>query len=657
VIGINAVSLAEWYRRGAESVVRGDGGRRPVERQHHLNFWYFVLAILLLLGFQATLQEPPQVERISYATFEQWLEQGRVDDLTVTENRITGRIVDPGPEDPARFTTTRVDPAIAAKLDEAGVDYAGGADTGIAGEVLSWVLPMLIFFGIWLYLLRRIAGGGFGGGGGGLMSVGKSKAKIYVEQDTKTTFADVAGIDEAKAEVREVVDFLQDPQRYARLGARLPKGVLLVGPPGTGKTLLARAMAGEAGVTFLSISGSEFVEMFVGVGAARVRDLFERAREHAPCIIFVDELDALGRARGFGPSMGGHDEKEQTLNQLLVELDGFDTSEGIVLLAATNRPELLDPALLRAGRFDRQVLVDRPDRKGRRAILEVHTKTVRLAADVSLDQVAGLTPGFTGADLANLVNEAAILATRADRGAVTYADFESAIERIIAGLEKRNRLLNKTERETVAYHEMGHALVAMSLPGVDPVRKVSIIPRGIGALGYTLQRPIEDRFLMREGELANKMAVLLGGRAAEELVFDETSTGAADDLVKATDIARAMVTRYGMDPALGRTAYETESGGYLGQPLEGGGRRYSEETAHDIDEAVKQRLDTALAHAKHILERRRGELDRFAKRLLEAETLDEADLTPLRRAGDGASAADAGARSRPKAPREPAAVG
>jgi len=625
-----------------------------VERQHHLNFWYFVLAILLLLGFQALLQEPPQVERISYATFERWLEEGRVDDLTVSENRITGRVVDPGAEAPARFTTTRVDPEIAAKLDAAGVDYSGGTDAGVVGEVVSWVVPMLIFFGIWLYLLRRIAGGGFGGGGGGLMSVGKSKAKIYVEKDTKTTFADVAGVDEAKAEVREVVDFLQDPQRYARLGARLPKGVLLVGPPGTGKTLLARAMAGEAGVTFLSISGSEFVEMFVGVGAARVRDLFERAREHAPCIIFVDELDALGRARGMGPSMGGHDEKEQTLNQLLVELDGFDTSEGIVLLAATNRPELLDPALLRAGRFDRQVLVDRPDRKGRRAILEVHAKTIRLADDVSLDQVASLTPGFTGADLANLVNEAAILATRANREAVTYADFENAIERIIAGLEKRNRLLNKTERETVAYHEMGHALVAMSLKGVDPVRKVSIIPRGIGALGYTLQRPIEDRFLMREGELANKMAVLLGGRAAEELVFGEISTGAADDLVKATEIARAMVTRYGMDPALGRTAYETESGTYLGQPLEGGGRRYSEETAHDIDEAVKARLDTAFEQAKRVLQGRRDELDDYARRLLEEETLDEDDLAPLKR-GDGASAAGADA-SRPKAPAEPAPV-
>ena len=628
-----------------------------MERQHHFNFWYFVIAILLLLGFQALLQEPPQVERISYATFERWLEQGRVDDLTVTENRISGRVLDPAPEQPTRFTTTRVDPDIAQRLDDAGVDYSGGSEVGTVGDILSWVLPMLIFFGIWLYLLRRLAGGGFGGGGGGgLMSIGKSKAKIYVETDIKTTFADVAGVDEAKAEVHEVVDFLQDPPHYARLGARLPKGVLLVGPPGTGKTLLARAMAGEAGVTFLSISGSEFVEMFVGVGAARVRDLFERAREHAPCIIFVDELDALGRARGAGPSMGGHDEKEQTLNQLLVELDGFDTSEGIVLLAATNRPELLDPALLRAGRFDRQVLVDRPDRKGRRAILAVHAQNVRLARDVSLDDVAGLTPGFTGADLANLVNEAAILATRAERDAVTYTDFENAIERIVAGLEKRNRLLNKTERETVSYHEMGHVLVAMSLEGVDPVRKVSIIPRGVGALGYTLQRPIEDRFLMREGELSNKMAVLLGGRAAEELVFHEISTGAADDLVKATDIARAMITRYGMDPALGRTAYETDGGNYLGQPLEGGGRRYSEETAHDIDEAVKERLDAAFAHAKEILERRLDELDAYAKRLLAEETLDEDELAPLRRQVASAPSTTGAQRETSAAAAEVAAV-
>ncbi len=606
-----------------------------MERQPQVSFWYLAVAILMLLALLATVEKSAPVEPISYATFETYLEQGRVDDLVVTEHRITGRIVDPRVDEAAHFTTLRVDPAIADRLGDAGVEFKGGEAADGLGNVIGWLLPMVFFLVVWLWILRRMTGGM--GGGGGLMSIGKSKAKIYVEHDIKTTFADVAGVDEAKAEVQEIVEFLKDPDRFARLGARLPKGVLLVGPPGTGKTLLARAMAGEAEVTFLSISGSEFVEMFVGVGAARVRDLFERAREHAPCIIFIDELDALGRARGIGPMGGGHDEKEQTLNQLLVELDGFDTSQGIVLLAATNRPELLDPALLRAGRFDRQVLVDRPDRQGRLAILQVHARNVRLARDVELEDVAGLTPGFTGADLANLVNEAALLATRAERAAVTYADFENAVERIVAGLEKRNRILNRMERETVAYHEMGHAIVALSLPGTDPVQKVSIIPRGIGALGYTLQRPIEDRFLMREGELASKMAVLLGGRAAEELVFNEVSTGAADDLMKATDIARAMVTRYGMEQALGRTALETETGSFLGQPVEGGGRRYSESTAREIDNAVKARIDKAYDTARKILERRRSELDAYATKLLDRETLTAADLAPLARKPPGAS--------------------
>jgi cell division protease FtsH len=480
-----------------------------------------------------------------------------------------------------------------------------------------------------MFLMRRMAMGGLGGG---LMQVGKSRAKIYVEKDTKVSFADVAGVDESKAEISEVVDFLKNPQAGGRLGARLPKGILLVGPPGTGKTLLARAVAGEAGVAFLSISGSEFVEMFVGVGAARVRDLFEQARKLAPCIIFIDELDALGRARGAGPMMGGHDEKEQTLNQLLVELDGFDPSSGIVLLAATNRPEILDPALLRAGRFDRQILVDRPDKKGRIQILEVHVKKVKLAPGVRLEEVAALTPGFTGADLANLVNEAALLATRRGADAITTEDFTVAIERIVAGLEKRNRILNARERRTVAYHELGHALVALSLPGQDPVQKVSIIPRGIGALGYTLQRPIEDRFLMSRQELEDKMTVLLAGRAAESLVFTEISTGAADDLQRATDIARSMVTRYGMDEKLGQAAYETDRGTFLGQPIEGGGRRFSEETAREIDVSVRALIDRAFDRAREILGRRRAELERLAKVLLEKETLTAAELpgpTPL----------------------------
>jgi cell division protease FtsH len=465
--------------------------------------------------------------------------------------------------------------------------------------------------------------------GGGFMAIGKSRAKVYVEKQTGVTFSDVAGVDEAKAELHEVVEFLKDPKKYGRLGARIPKGVLLVGPPGTGKTLLARAVAGEAGVAFFSISGSEFVEMFVGVGAARVRDLFEQARQKAPAIIFIDELDALGRARG-AYGVGGHDEKEQTLNQLLVELDGFDPSTGLVLLAATNRPEILDPALLRAGRFDRQVLVDRPDKAGRIQILSVHIKKVRLDKDVNLEQVAALTPGFTGADLANLVNEAALLATRRGAESVALRDFTEAVERLIAGLEKKNRVLNPTERRVVAHHELGHAMVAMALPGTDPVHKVSIIPRGVGALGYTIQRPTEDRFLMTRGELENKMAVLLGGRAAEEVVFGHLSTGAADDLAKVTDIARSMVMRYGMVKSLGHVAYEEEQSRFLINPGVPKPREYSEETAREIDVAVRDIVKSAYDKALGILSKEKKLLENWAQRLLEKETLAEAELGELR---------------------------
>src|SRR6202007_1059960 len=427
------------------------------------------------------------------------------------------------------------------------VIYFGEVPSTLLPDLLSWILPMLLFFGVWMFVVRRF---GQQGMGGGLMAIGKSRAKIYVEKDTKVTFADVAGVEEAKDELKEIVDFLRDPKAYGRLGARIPKGILLVGPPGTGKTLLARAVAGEAGVKFFSISGSEFVEMFVGVGAARVRDLFEQARKQAPAIIFIDELDALGGARGAYP-FGGHDEKEQTLNQLLVELDGFDPTTGVILLAATNRPEILDPALLRAGRFDRQVLVDRPDKKDRIAILKVHLKKEVLASDVNPEQVAELTPSFTGADLANLVNEAALLATRRGAESVHLKDFTAAVERIVAGLEKKNRLLIPKEREIVAYHELGHTIVAMAVSGQAALHQISIIPRGIGALGYTIQRPTEDRFMMTKEELDNRMAVLLGGRAAEFIFFHHLSTGAADDLVKATDTARSMVLRYGMDKDLG----------------------------------------------------------------------------------------------------------
>jgi cell division protease FtsH len=464
------------------------------------------------------------------------------------------------------------------------------------------------------------------------MSIGRSKAKVYVETDTKVTFDDVAGVDEAKEELKEIVDFLKDPKQYGRLGARIPKGVLLVGPPGTGKTLLARAVAGEAAVPFFSINGSEFVEMFVGVGAARVRDLFEQARLKAPAIIFIDELDALGRARGAYPGMGGHDEKEQTLNQLLVELDGFDSRSGLVLLAATNRPEILDPALLRAGRFDRQVLVDRPDKAGRIDILKVHLKGHTLAADVDPEKIAALTPGFTGADLANLVNEAALIATRHKADTVMMDDFTNAVERMVAGLEKRKRVLNAKERRVVAHHEMGHTLVAMSLPGTDTVHKVSIIPRGIGALGYTIQRPSEDRFIMTREDLEDRMAVLLGGRAAEHIVFQHFSTGAADDLAKVTSIARDMVARYGMEEKLGPVSYDAQRPTFLqgAPPPEGWHERsYSDETAHAIDQAVQQIVERAFARTVALLERRRDLLERGAKLLLEKETLDEADLKAL----------------------------
>ncbi len=603
---------------------RASGARDVMDKKASFNAWYLLIAVLLITVIQGMWQELQRTEYLPYSEFETYLRDGKIDNLTITETKIIGALKDAQEGQPDAFVTTRVDPAFAEQLRQYGVEFTGGTDSNFFSNLLSWVLPIAIFFGIWIFLLRRMAMGGMGSGG--LMSIGKSKAKIYVEKDTKTTFGDVAGVEEAKAELKEVVDFLKDPQSYGVLGARLPRGVLLVGPPGTGKTLLARAVAGEAGVTFLSISGSEFVEMFVGVGAARVRDLFEQARKMAPCIIFIDELDAMGRARGIGPMAGGHDEKEQTLNQLLVELDGFDPSQGIILLAATNRPEILDPALLRPGRFDRQILVDRPDKQGRIQILEVHVRKVKLAPEVRLEEVAALTPGFTGADLANLVNEAALMATRRRAEAVTMNDFTAAFERIVAGLEKRNRLLNPKERRVVAYHELGHALVALTLPGVDPVHKVSIIPRGVGALGYTLQRPTEDRFLMSVEELENKMAVLLGGRGAEQLVFGEVSTGASDDLMKATDIARSMVTRYGMDGTLGQAAYETERGNYLGMPSEGGGRRFSEATAREIDVAVRERIDRVYQKTLAILRERRGELESLATKLLEKETLTADEL-------------------------------
>lgn len=592
------------------------------------HLWYWIAAFVGIMILQYVYVTARQVATIPYSQFEQLLKDGKVAEIAVSDRFIQGVLREPLPDGKSHFVTTRIDPQFAEDLQRYNVRYTGQIESRFLSDLLSWVVPVLLFFGLWTYLARRMAGQGLGG----LMTIGKSKAKVYVESDTGVTFADVAGVDEAKAELTEVVDFLRNPERYSRLGGRMPKGILLVGPPGTGKTLLAKAVAGEAKVPFFSISGSEFVEMFVGVGAARVRDLFQQARERAPAIIFIDELDALGRARGIGPYGGGHDEKEQTLNQLLVELDGFDTKTGLVLLGATNRPEILDPALLRAGRFDRQVLVDRPDKKGRMDILAVHLRKVKLSADVDVEKVAALTPGFTGADLANLVNEAALLATRRGADAVSMIDFNDAVERIVAGLEKRNRLLNPREREIVAYHEMGHALAALALPGIDPVHKVSIIPRGVGALGYTIQRPTEDRFLMTREELENKMAVLLGGRAAELIVFGHFSTGAADDLRRVTDIARSMVTRYGMSKKLGHVAYDRDPRTFLtgpDLPMPQREHDYSESSAAAIDEEVRMIVDTAFQRTLGILKERRDILERAARRLLEKETLDEAELAEI----------------------------
>ncbi len=527
-----------------------------MEKKNQWNTGYWIVALLLLLSLQSYWQTAKTVEPVPYSEFEKALDEGRVAEVLVSDRTVTGRLKSPDSRGKTTIVATRVEPNLADRLSKYDVPYARVLESTWLRDVLSWILSAVSFFGVWFFLFRRFAEKQ---GMGGFLNIGKSRVKVFVEKNTGVTFAYVAGGDEAKAELVEIVDFLKNPQDYGRLGARIPKGVLLVGPPGTGKTLLTKAVAGEAAVPFFSISGSEFVEMFVGVGAARVRDLrdlFEQARGQAPAIIFIDELDALGRARGVGGPIGGHDEREQTLNQLLTEMDGFDSSVGLIILAATNRPEILDQALLRAGRFDRQVLVDRPDKKGRLDILKVHVKKVTLAQDVDLEQVAALTTGFSGADLANLVNEAALAARRRRASAVELQDFTATIERIVAGLEKKSRVLNPKERETVAHHEMGHALVALALPETDPVHKISIIPRGIGALGYTLQRPTEDRFLMTRTDLEHKIVVLLGGRAAEKLVFGELSTGAADDLARATDIARDMITRFGMDEGLGYIAFE-----------------------------------------------------------------------------------------------------
>lgn len=568
-----------------------------MEKKNQWNTGYWIVAFLLLLSLQSYWQTAKTVEPVPYSEFEKALAEGRVAEVLVSDRTVTGRLKSPDSRGKTTIVATRVEPDLADRLSKYDVPYARVLESTWLRDVLSWILPAVAFFGVWFFLFRRFAEKQ---GMGGFLNIGKSRAKVFVEKNTGVTFADVAGGDEAKAELVEIVDFLKNPQDYGRLGARIPKGVLLVGPPGTGKTLLAKAVVGEAAVPFFSISGSEFVEMFVGVGA--------------------------GRTRG----VGGHDESEQTLNQLLTEMDGFDSSVGLIILAATNRPEILDQALLRAGRFDRQVLVDRPDKKGRLDILKVHVKKVTLAQDVDLEQVAALTTGFSGADLANLVNEAALAARRRRASAVELQDFTATIERIVAGLEKKSRVLNPKERETVAHHEMGHALVALALPETDPVHKISIIPRGIGALGYTLQRPTEDRFLMTRTDLEHKIAVLLGGRAAEKLVFGELSTGAADDLARATDIARDMITRFGMDEGLGYIAFEAQRPRFLDTPeLAHGGCRVAESTQARIDQAIRDIVMGVFEHAYRILDINRAVLERCACELLARETLDESDIRQL----------------------------
>ena len=590
-----------------------------------INAIYLLFAIWGIMLAQNMWVSMTQVSHITYSEFLNHLKANEVSEIVVTDNHIRGTYKNPVKGKPSEFVTARMETDLARDLAPYNVKFSRVIESNLLETILSWTVPALIFFAIWAIIIRRFQNRM----SGGFMSIGKSKAKIYVEQDTKTTFADVAGVDEGKDELREVVGFLKNPTDYGRLGARTPKGVLLVGPPGTGKTLLARAVAGEAGVPFFSISGSEFVEMFVGLGAARVRDLFEQARGKAPCIIFIDELDALGKSRN-NPMNAGHDEKEQTLNQLLVEMDGFDPSSGIVLIGATNRPEILDPALLRAGRFDRQILVDRPDKRGRIDILKVHTKKIQMDPSVDLSQIADLTPGFTGADLANLANEAAIVATRRKADKILMSDFTIAFERIIAGLERRNRLLDPRERRIVAFHEMGHAIVASALPGTDPVHKISIIPRGVGALGYTLQRPAGDRFLMTESELKNRVAVLFGGRAAELITFQHLSTGAADDLIKATDIARGMVARYGMDKNLGSMTYDFDQPTFLGaDEVTYLKRRHSDATARELDLSVKELLENQLDRAVSILVTNQKILEDGAHQLLAKETLEQKDLEQL----------------------------
>lgn len=614
-----------------------------MDKKQTFSLWYVLAALVGMILLQEFVA-PRHTQTLTYSEFKQALVAGKLDDVVIADGIATGKLRAEGleqilPKEKLEslkraggehgFATVLVnDPGLVAQLDTAKVRYGSVRESKWLGALISWVAPALVFFGIWWFLMKRM-GGAMGGMGHGMLEIGKSKARVYMQTETGVTFKDVAGIDEAREELMEVVEFLKNPDRYKRLGGKIPKGVLIVGAPGTGKTLLAKAVAGEAGVPFLSLSGSEFVEMFVGVGAARVRDLFEQAAAKAPCIVFIDEIDALGKARGVGLS-GGHEEHEQTLNQLLAEMDGFDTNRGVIILAATNRPEVLDPALLRPGRFDRHVAIDRPDLIGRRQILEVHVKNVKLAPAVDLAVLAARTPGFAGADLANLVNEATLRAAKRDKDAVDMQDFEEALDRIVAGLEKKNRVMNPTERKFVAYHEAGHALVAEMRKNADRVTKVSIIPRGIAALGYTQQSPTEDRYLMRRSELLDRLDVLLAGRVAEQLVFEDVSTGAENDLQRATDMARHMVTHYGMSEALGLATYDARPAPlYLSGPTMPEPRTFSERTAEAIDGEVRRLLDEARDRVTQTLRTNRETLEALAALLLEKEVVDRTMLDGL----------------------------
>ena len=599
------------------------GNKDKEKKKKNFTFLYFVIAIIGIFVIHSYLSLRSEIKTVPYSEFKTLVSQNKVADLLIDAEKVQGTMTGEDGKQ-VKFVTSRVeDPDLVKDLQKASVKFSGSFENKLLRIIIEWVLPFAIIILIWNLLMRRM-----GGAPSGVLNFGKSRGKIYGEDEIKITFDDVAGVDEAKEELQEIIEYLRYPQKFLDLGGKIPKGILLVGPPGTGKTLLAKAVAGEAKVPFFSMSGSDFVEMFVGVGASRVRDLFQQAQQKSPCIIFIDELDALGKARGMNP-LSSHDEREQTLNQLLAEMDGFDTKTGVIIVGATNRPEILDPALLRPGRFDRHVLVDRPDIKGREAILKVHVKNVKLAKNIDLTIIAARTPGFVGADLANLINESALLAARKGKSSVTMEEFEEAIDRVVAGLEKKKRVMSKKEKEIVAYHETGHALMAESLETADPVHKISIIPRGISALGYTMQLPTEDRYLMTRTELIDRMCVLLGGRIAEEIIFSEISTGAQNDLMRATDIARSMVKQYGMSDKLGHMTFEQERKPLFLDLPGTGTREYSEETAREIDNEVSSIVENVYTKVKTTLDGKKDMLVFVAKTLLEKETIEGEDLRKM----------------------------